>query len=358
MAEGEDPSGQGSGYPRPYSHSIQAPPFPHDMSMAAQRLSDSRFFFSERRLSQLFNVDAWTEEGEEPRQEYDDGGEHEPPPEPAPRASYCPPSPGTPGDSAPQSSDPHYPGGGRESSLYSTLGSGVHLDPRFSAEVALDMARLSSLSGGSARFSSGHLDDDDDEEEEDEDTYDAGGNNGDVTPTPASPGSRRSGRKVSARFSQLSTLTDSLASTGPRSSLPSVLSDLAGEVDGMADLMTDEDEHGVPGVMVWGGEEVVNWQERCLELELSLQRFRDQAGKIRELLREKVGILYSLLCCCIYMFLLVSLLYISYLFIHYLTISCVSSLLPPQLLFFLPSIYFPSSIPLTFIHSPPFPPLS
>lgn len=301
MAEGEDPSGQGSGYPRPYSHSIQAPPFPHDMSMAAQRLSDSRFFFSERRLSQLFNVDAWTEEGEEPRQEYDDGGEHEPPPEPAPRASYCPPSPGTPGDSAPQSSDPHYPGG-RESSLYSTLGSGVHLDPRFSAEVALDMARLSSLSGGSARFSSGHLDDDDDEEEEDEDTYDAGGNNGDVTPTPASPGSRRSGRKVSARFSQLSTLTDSLASTGPRSSLPSVLSDLAGEVDGMADLMTDEDEHAVPGVMVWGGEEVVNWQERCLELELSLQRFRDQAGKIRELLREKVSIIHLPLCCYFHVF--------------------------------------------------------
>ncbi len=31
-----------------------------------------------------------------------------------------------------------------------------------------------------------------------------------------------------------------------------------------------------------------NWEERCLELEMSLQRFRDQAGKIRGLLREKV----------------------------------------------------------------------
>lgn len=33
----------------------------------------------------------------------------------------------------------------------------------------------------------------------------------------------------------------------------------------------------------------VNWQERCMELEMSLQRFRDQAGKIRGLLREKVS---------------------------------------------------------------------
>ena len=33
----------------------------------------------------------------------------------------------------------------------------------------------------------------------------------------------------------------------------------------------------------------VNWQERCIELEMSLQRFRDQAGKIRGLLREKVS---------------------------------------------------------------------
>jgi len=30
------------------------------------------------------------------------------------------------------------------------------------------------------------------------------------------------------------------------------------------------------------------WQARCIELELALQRFRDQAQNIRELLREKV----------------------------------------------------------------------
>ncbi len=31
------------------------------------------------------------------------------------------------------------------------------------------------------------------------------------------------------------------------------------------------------------------WQARCIELEMALQRFRDQAQNIRELLREKVG---------------------------------------------------------------------
>lgn len=37
------------------------------------------------------------------------------------------------------------------------------------------------------------------------------------------------------------------------------------------------------------GDCAVNWQERCVELETSLQRFRDQAGKIRGLLRDKVS---------------------------------------------------------------------
>ena len=36
-------------------------------------------------------------------------------------------------------------------------------------------------------------------------------------------------------------------------------------------------------------EEVVVWQGRCLELEDSLARFRDQAHRIREILKEKVG---------------------------------------------------------------------
>ena len=37
-------------------------------------------------------------------------------------------------------------------------------------------------------------------------------------------------------------------------------------------------------------EEVVVWQGRCLELEDSLARFRDQAHRIREILKEKVGL--------------------------------------------------------------------
>ena len=63
----------------------------------------------------------------------------------------------------------------------------------------------------------------------------------------------------------------------------------------MGMMMMDEDER-------YGGEESycmsyadygadpnINWEERCMELEMSLQRFRDQAGKIRGLLREKVS---------------------------------------------------------------------
>ena len=37
-------------------------------------------------------------------------------------------------------------------------------------------------------------------------------------------------------------------------------------------------------------EEIVVWQDRCLELEDSLARFRDQAHRIREILKEKVGV--------------------------------------------------------------------
>ncbi len=33
----------------------------------------------------------------------------------------------------------------------------------------------------------------------------------------------------------------------------------------------------------------VDWQKRCIALEMQLLRFRLQAGKIRELLAEKVG---------------------------------------------------------------------
>ena len=38
-----------------------------------------------------------------------------------------------------------------------------------------------------------------------------------------------------------------------------------------------------------GGDDVTCWQTRCVELEYALQKFRDQAQTIRELLRDKVG---------------------------------------------------------------------
>jgi hypothetical protein len=33
----------------------------------------------------------------------------------------------------------------------------------------------------------------------------------------------------------------------------------------------------------------INWQERCLELQLELHRSRNQAGRVRDMLREKVS---------------------------------------------------------------------
>lgn len=67
------------------------------------------------------------------------------------------------------------------------------------------------------------------------------------------------------------------------SSLPSLLADIE---DG------DEDGDGEPvrriGSLMWQAGVDVDWQERCFQLELSLHRFRRQAAKIRELLREKL----------------------------------------------------------------------
>lgn len=33
----------------------------------------------------------------------------------------------------------------------------------------------------------------------------------------------------------------------------------------------------------------INWQERCLELQLELHRSRNQAGRVRDMLKEKVA---------------------------------------------------------------------
>lgn len=50
----------------------------------------------------------------------------------------------------------------------------------------------------------------------------------------------------------------------------------------MADVL---EGNGGPGAVRVAG---VDWQERCVALEMQLLRFRLQAGKIRELLAEKV----------------------------------------------------------------------
>lgn len=51
----------------------------------------------------------------------------------------------------------------------------------------------------------------------------------------------------------------------------------------MADVL--ESSGGGPGGVRAAG---VDWQQRCVALEMQLLRFRIQAGKIRELLAEKV----------------------------------------------------------------------
>lgn len=38
----------------------------------------------------------------------------------------------------------------------------------------------------------------------------------------------------------------------------------------------------------WSGDSGVNWQERCLELQLELHRSRNQATRVRDMLRDKV----------------------------------------------------------------------
>ena len=287
MSEGNGNEGCRSSS-RPYSTALPTRDYLTEMTRAAQRLSDSQFFFSEQRLSQLFDIDAWAED--EPEESVDDlrDGENdrEPPPEPAPRSSYCPPSPDRSGQAASVNDF--------SSHIFSPPS---HADEqRFSADVAMHMSRLSGISAGSARFSTSH-----DGDEDDEDAYGVEIAGSDVTPTPDSPTSCHPTAN-SSRMSILSQLTDIASSrcSYATSSLPSVLSDLAGEMGGVADLLTDDDDGPGPP-LVWGDEQV-NWQERCLELELSLQRFRDQAGKIRELLREKVSDFYFyLVIICIYL---------------------------------------------------------
>ena len=51
--------------------------------------------------------------------------------------------------------------------------------------------------------------------------------------------------------------------------------------------LTSDKEEGWPPEGE-GAKEESAWQERCMELEESLASFRDQANRIREILKEKV----------------------------------------------------------------------
>lgn len=69
------------------------------------------------------------------------------------------------------------------------------------------------------------------------------------------------------------------------SASPSYLIDLM-DVDPSPALPPQYDHWGEDLATASGG---INWQERCLELQLELHRFRHQAGRVRDMLREKVG---------------------------------------------------------------------
>ena len=242
-------------------------------------------FFSERRLSQLFDVDSWIEEDSLNGLEGEDNG-REPPPEPAPRASYCPPSPPTSHYAAIarqlnpyHNPDVHYPTLFANPELYPELSPSDGSEPRFSGEFNnADLSRLSALSSGSSRFSSamyGKTRDDGGRKPScPDDGSDECDGPGDMTPTPCSP--NRKANHPSDGGASSGSYAERKSNSGGVS-LPSLLSELGQQL---------EDE-------VWVAEEEqatkVDWQDRCLELEMSLQKFRDHAGKIRSMLHEKVS---------------------------------------------------------------------
>ncbi|XP_021924200.1 uncharacterized protein CG43867 isoform X3 [Zootermopsis nevadensis] len=69
------------------------------------------------------------------------------------------------------------------------------------------------------------------------------------------------------------------------SASPSYLIDLM-DVDPSPALPPQYDHWGEDLATASGG---INWQERCLELQLELHRFRHQAGRVRDMLREKLS---------------------------------------------------------------------
>lgn len=85
-------------------------------------------------------------------------------------------------------------------------------------------------------------------------------------------------RRLSQIFDPLSRLTELTRSSQSTPSSPRLLPRRS--KDGAATLPPAEGEAGPSSI---------NWQERCLELQLELHRSRTQATRTRDMLREKVG---------------------------------------------------------------------
>jgi hypothetical protein len=81
----------------------------------------------------------------------------------------------------------------------------------------------------------------------------------------------------------------------PHAASTSSAAPLSASTSYLFDLMDVEPSAGLPPHYHHWGEDLataaggINWQERCLELQLELHRFKHQAGRVRDLLREKVG---------------------------------------------------------------------
>ncbi|CAG0915647.1 unnamed protein product [Notodromas monacha] len=114
-------------------------------------------------------------------------------------------------------------------------------------------------------------------------------------PSPAPAGGGAASSHAGHRMSDY----DQRASTASSSSIHSVLSDFAGDLEEViaspnsscwALLSSTKDVATMFGESSGKNADdgSVDWQERCLEMELALERFRDHTGKVRDLFNEKV----------------------------------------------------------------------
>ena len=77
------------------------------------------------------------------------------------------------------------------------------------------------------------------------------------------------------RYNRLS--SDSIGSMGGMQGRLSGLS--LSSASSIHSLLSEAEVAEAPAAPQWANEANINWQERCLELELALQKYRDQAGQ-------------------------------------------------------------------------------